>query len=34
MKWDEIIISEEVAEQVRKICYDNWGLKENGTKRN
>jgi len=30
MKWEDIKISKEVAEYVKKICYRNWGLDKDG----
>ena len=34
MNWDDIKVSDEVKDFVRKICYEQWGLNEDGTKRN
>ena len=31
MSWERIIITEEMSELVKKICYKNWELNEDGT---
>lgn len=33
MNWEDIIISKGVADYVKKICYRNWGLDENGRRK-
>jgi hypothetical protein len=33
VSWDDIKISKEAMEQVKKICYKAWGLNENGERK-